>query len=286
MVEKVSYLLVRSFIFFVGVLPKNWVYVFIKQLSLSFYHISKRRREITINNLKNAFPNMNEKEITELSKDVFKELSKSISEILFMLADRFEIDAAVVNKEEALLALKKLDAKYPGARVVITAHFSNWELAAHFLAKHGYPMLAVGREGDNSLIDQNITIPFREKYANRSVYKKRAAISMMKTLKRGEIVGVLIDQKVDSKEGVKVKFFDRDVYTTSIVATMKNKLGVTVVPIFLPRVGDGKYKLIVGDPIEEAGDIVKMTQAYSDIIEKVIREYPSQWFWMHNRWKV
>jgi KDO2-lipid IV(A) lauroyltransferase len=67
---------------------------------------------------------------------------------------------------------------------------------------------------------------------------------------------------------------------------MKQKLNVMVVPIFLPRVGRGKYKLIVGDPIKENSDIVTMTQCYNDAIEEVVRAYPEQWFWMHNRWKV
>lgn len=284
--ERIAYMTIRSFIFVSGILPKIWVYFFIKHLSLLFYFLSKRRRNITINNLQKSFPEKSKEEIHTLSKEVFIELSKTISEILFMLAGKFDIDAAVINKDEALLALKKLDEVYSGGRIVITAHFSNWELAAHFLAKHGYPMLAVGREGDNKIIDQKLTIPFREKYGNRSVHKKRAAISIMKTLKRAEIVGVLIDQKVNSKEGVKVKFFDRDVYTTSIVATMQEKLDIMILPIFLPRVGDGQYKMIIGDPIKNSGDISAMTQSYNDVMEKIIRKYPSQWFWMHNRWKV
>jgi KDO2-lipid IV(A) lauroyltransferase len=105
-------------------------------------------------------------------------------------------------------------------------------------------------------------------------------------LKRGETVGVLIDQKSDAKKGVKVKFFGRDVYTASIVAVMKEKLDVAVVPIFLARVGEGKYELIVNDPVKKTGDIVQMTQAYNDKMEKIVRKYPSQWFWMHNRWKI
>ena len=284
--EKFAYFLLRSFIVVSGILPKSWVYFFIKQVSLLFYHVSKRRREITISNLQKAFPEKNKDEVLKLSKEVFIALSKTISEILFMLADKFDIDVAVINKEEALAKLQSLEKKNTIGRIVITAHFSNWELAAHFLAKHGYPMLAVGREGDNNLIDQQLTIPFREKYGNRSVYKKRAAISIVKALKRDEIVGVLIDQKVDAKEGVKVTFFNRDVYTTSIVATMKDKFDVQVVPIFLARVGEGKYRLIVGDPIGEKSDIVTMTQTYNDAIEEIVREYPEQWFWMHNRWKV
>ena len=267
-------------------MPKTLLYRFCKLLTLSFYYLSKRRRYITKENLQQAFPDMSPDAVKKLSKEVFVELSKTIAEILFMLANRFDVDEAVVNTKSASEALKALQERYPNGQIVMTAHFSNWELAAHFLSKHGHTMLAVGREGDNRLIDQNMTIPFRERYGNRSVYKKRAAIAIVKALKRGEIVGVLIDQKVNSSEGVKVKFFGRDVYTTSLIATMKNRLDVAVIPIFLPRVAEGKYELLIGDPVEVRGDVAEMTQAYNDVMEEVIRQYPAQWFWMHNRWKV
>ena len=281
-----GYLTVKSFIFFSALLPKSFVYYFFRILTLTFYYLSKRRRDITKDNLQQAFPSKSEQEIDTLSIEVFTELSKTIAEILFMLSDRFDIDKAIMNQELALEKLSSIKKAHPQGWIIMTAHFSNWELAAHLLAKHGYPMLAVGRAGDNPLIDQKITIPFREKYGSRSVYKKNAAISIFKTLKRGDIVGVLIDQKVQESEGVKVKFFGRDVYTTSIVATMKDKLDIVVVPIFLARVENGKYNLIVGDPIEERGDKTKMTQAYNNAMEKIIEKYPSQWFWMHNRWKM
>ena len=284
--EKFAYVLIRGFIFIAGTLPKTWIYFFIRQLTLLFYHISKRRREITIGNLREAFPNKSQEEIIILSKEGFSELCKTIAEILFMLSDTFDMDEAVINTESAAKELHTLRKKYPNGQIVITAHFSNWELAAHFLSKHGHKMLAVGRKGDNSLIDQKLTIPFREKYGNRSIYKKRAAIAIVKALKKGDIVGVLIDQKVNSSEGVKVNFFGREVYTTSLIATMKNKFDIIVVPIFLPRLENGKYKLVISEPIEQKGDIVQMTQAYSDTIESIIKAYPSQWFWMHNRWKV
>ena len=284
--DKAAYLFLRSFIFVAGIVPRSWLYASMKGLTLLFYRLVKRRRQITIDNLQQAFPDMPEDEVALLSKTVFVELSQTIAEILLMLAEKFDVDEAVVNAESAAKALKALRERYPNGQIVMTAHFSNWELAAHFLSKHGHTMLAVGREGDNRLIDKKMTIPFRERYGNRSVYKKRAAIAIVKALKRGEIVGVLIDQKVNSSEGIKVKFFGRDVYTTSLIATMKKKLGVAVVPIFLPRIAKGKYELLIGEPVEVCGDVAEMTQAYNDVMEEVIRRYPAQWFWMHNRWKV
>lgn len=280
------YLLIRFCIFLFSMLPKSIIYLFTKVLTLSFYKLSKRRRLITIDNLQYAFPKKSAEEVSILAREVFVELSKTLAEIILMLSDRFDIDEAVVNKDEVLLKLKALRTQYPQGWIMLTAHFSNWELLANFLAKHGYPMLAIGREGDNKLIDKHITIPFREKYGNRAIYKKKAAISILKALKKGDIVGLLIDQKVHKSEGIRVKFFEREVYSTGLVATMKNKLDIEVLPLFIARIADGKYSIIIQDPIREKGDIREMTQNYNDVMQSVITRYPSQWFWMHDRWKV
>ena len=284
--DKVMYYSLKAFLSLTAIMPKSLVYGFMKTLTLSFYTLSKRRREITQDNIQKSFPKLSTLEVKTLSKEVFIELSKTISEILLLITERFDIDDAIENREEALVKLKNLRDAHPEGWVFMTAHFSNWELGAHFLAKYGYAALAIGREGDNKMIDQKIVTPFRQKYGNGSIYKKNAAIAVFKALKRGEIVGILLDQKVNDKEGIKVTFFDRDVYTTSLVATMKKKLDITVVPVFLPRMPNGKYTLLVGDPIENNSNIKEMTQSYNDSIEKIVREYPSQWFWMHNRWKV
>jgi len=282
----IAYGSLKAFIKFSVLFPKSFIYYFMKMLTLTFYHLSSRRRKITIDNLTHAFPSKSKENIEKLSKDVFTELSKTIAEILFMVSGRLSVDDIIVNKDEVLEQLKILKEEHKNGWIFATAHFSNWEIVAQFLAKHGYPMLVIGREGDNRLIDKNITLPLRQKYGNRTAYKKNAAISIFKTLKKGNNVGILIDQKTSKSEGVQTKFFGRDVYTTAVVALMKEKLDVTVVPVFLPRVESGKYKFIVKEPIMESGDTAQMTQKYTDVMEDIIREYPSQWFWMHNRWKI
>jgi KDO2-lipid IV(A) lauroyltransferase len=280
-----EYIFVKTFLFFATILPKFIIYHIMRMLVLAFYHIYKRRREITINNLQQAFPRKSDSEIQLLSKKVYSELSKTIAEILLLITNRFDIDNAIANKEEALSQLAKLKIKYPKGWIFVTAHFSNWELLAKFLAKHGYSMLVIGREGDNKLIDHRITVPFREAYGNTTVYKKKAAVSIFKTLKRGKNVGILIDQKVYPTEAVKVKFFGQNAHTSPLVATMKQKLDIAIIPIFLPRDKDGKYHIEIYDATEYEGDIKEMTQYYNDIMEQVVRKYPAQWFWMHNRWK-
>jgi len=291
--EKIEYALVKILLWLAKVAPRRFIYAFFRTLALLFYNIDGKRREITLSNLSHAFPEKSDDEIDRLAKDVYIALSKTVAEILLLFTDRFDIDSAIVNKDEAVEKLHAIASHSPKGVIVVTAHFSNWELAAHFLAKHGLPMLAVGREGNNKLIDRHITVPFREKYGNRATTKKKAMLAMAKTLRNGESVGLLIDQKSGDVNSAKVDFFGSPAETTLSVAMLKQKFDPMVVPIFIAREADGRYRMIVEDPVDYKADEVEgqeaklaaMTQKYSDAIEAVIRQYPEQWFWMHNRWR-
>ncbi|MEA3490811.1 MAG: lysophospholipid acyltransferase family protein [Campylobacterota bacterium] len=283
---------VKSIIGLAMFLPRRWLYLFMRTISLLFYSLSKRRRNITIDNLAQAFPDMDRSSAERLSREVYIELSKTLSDILLMLAGRLDIDDIVTNREEAIEKLKSLKEKHHNGFIFMGAHFSNWELPPLFASKYGFPMVVIGREGDNRLIDQKIIIPFRTEYGNRAVYKKRAGISMIRELKKGGAVGVLIDQKVNKENGFLVPFFGREAFTTNSIAMMKLKLNPLIIPISMPRISEGRYRLEIGDPIyyraDEADDetlkLLKMTEKYNQSLEEIIKKYPTQWFWMHDRW--
>jgi len=290
--QRLEYIVVRTLLLKVRYFPKSWIYGFFGAVAYLFYHLSKRRRNITISNLQHAFGEMQRDEIVELSKDVYRELSKTLTDILFLVSGRVDIDDMVINKDEAITKLKDLKANYHNGFIFMGAHFSNWELPPLFASKYGFPMVVIGREGDNRLIDHNIVIPFRSRYGNRAVYKKRAGIAMVKELKSGGAVGALIDQKVNKSNGFLVEFFGREAFTTHSIAMTKLKLNPAIIPISMPRVSNGKYRLDIGDPIEYIADevstqeerLLKMTKRYNEKLEEIISEYPSQWFWMHDRW--
>jgi KDO2-lipid IV(A) lauroyltransferase len=289
--EKIEYALVKLFLGLAKIVPRRLIYRFFRFISLLLYRLDRKRRELTILNLSRAYPDKSADEIEALSKKVYTELSKTVSEILLMFVERFDIDSAVVNKEETITTLERLRHNSPKGIIAMTAHFSNWEILAHFLAKHGLPMLVIGREGNNKLIEDRITTPFRQKYGNDTAFKKGSMMTMVKRLKKGGNVGILIDQKSGEQGSVKVPFFGEPAETTLSIATLKEKLDPLVVPFFIARVGEGQYRIIIEDPIEYEGEeegeakLEKMTQQYNEVMESVIRQYPEQWFWMHNRWR-
>lgn len=294
MKDAIEYYLIKGLIYLLGVLPKKLIYKITYLIAMVTFKFEKRRSKLTVKNLTLAFPDKNKDEIYSLAKKSYESLSITLAEIIMMFNDRLDIDSMINDKEWILQALEKYTKNKKNGVLIITAHFSNWELAAQFLPQNGYPMTAIGRKGNNTLIEENITLPFREKYGNKNIHKKNAIIKLVKTLKSNGYAGLLIDQKASGSSSVKTKFFDKEVDTTSAVATLKLKFDPIILPIFVARQKDGKYSCVIYDPVEynaleienEEEKIEKITQKYNDIIEDVIRQYPEQWFWMHNRWRL
>ncbi|MDM5262933.1 lysophospholipid acyltransferase family protein [Sulfurovum sp. XTW-4] len=292
--EKIEYAFVRLFLWLAKIAPTSFIYMMMKALTLLVYHVDKKRRHLTITNLAMAFPEKTPQEIVILSKEVYRELSKTITEILLMFTGKFDIDNAIKNREEVKEKLQELAQNSPHGIVFMTAHFSNWELMAHFIAKNGLPMIVIGRKGNNRLIESNITTPFREKYGNSAASKDKAMLSMMKKLKAKGNVGLLIDQKSGGSHSAKIDFFGKPAETTLSVASLKLKLDPLIVPVFVVRGSDGLYELVINAPVEYVADEIEdqqkkleaMTLKYNQAIEDVVRKYPSQWFWMHNRWRL
>lgn len=294
MKETIEYYALKSLIWIVGFLPNSAVYSIVKSIAKLFYKYEKRRSTLTKKNLKLAFPNKSEDEIEKLAKEAYESLAITVAEIVLMINDKLDYESLINNKEETLKKLKKYTKDAKNGVIIITAHFSNWEFAAQFLPLNGYPMIAVGRKGNNKLIEKNFTTPFRERFGNKNVHKKEAMINIVKALKSSKNVGLLIDQKSGGKSSIKAKFFGVDADTTTSIATLKLKYNPVILPIFMPRDEQGKYTPLIIEPVEYLAQeeidkekkIALMTQRYNDIFEELIKEYPQQWFWMHNRWRL
>ena len=294
MKNNIEYYVVKFFVWVISFLPNKTVYNTLKFIAKLFFKFEKRRSSLTKRNLKLAFPNKNDDEIYNLAKKSYESLAITLAEIILMINNKLNIDELITGKDETLEKLKKYTKNRKNGVVIITAHFSNWELAAQSLPLNGYPMIAIGRRGNNRLIEDNFTTPFRERYGNKNVFKRNAMINIIKGLKADKNVGLLIDQKAGGKNSIKANFFGTPADTTTSIATLKLKYNPIILPIFMPRMSDGRYKTIVCEPVEYAAEEVNdknekielITQKYNDIFEEVIKKYPEQWFWMHNRWRL
>ena len=173
------------------------------------------------------------------------------------------------------------------------AHFGNWELAAdsHFAALKACRSLSIVLWtilSLNNLVAYGCGPP----PAIRLVPKERAMRQMLRSLKKNEILGIMIDQNMAWQEGVFVDFFGRPACTTNGLALLALHTEAPVIPGYIVRLENGKYRLVIKEEMEiirtgdEDADILINTQNFTRVIEDTVREYPDQWLWIHQRWKT
>lgn len=258
-------------------------------LFMIFYHLDSRRRLITLHNLQRSFPEKNYREIIKIAKGSYRHFAIVAAEFPDMPSITKENAhkwVAVEGYENYLAA----NAKGKGI-LSIVAHFGNWELLPVGIPLYARPIHIVYRPLDNKIID-NVVEYVRTMNGNSLIPKGGSGRKIIELLKQNQIIGVLSDQNVDTYEGVFVDFFGRPACTGVGLAVMAMRSGAPVIAIFPARQKSGRYKVIVKPPIEAVrtgnyeADLVFNTQRFTKIIEEIVREYPEQWFWFHQRWKT
>lgn len=177
---------------------------------------------------------------------------------------------------------------YGRGAVIATAHAGNWELLGAALAMHGFPLIAVAQKQTNEQMDRFIN-EYRT-MAGMHVTYKTGVREMIRMLGQGKIIGLLMDQHA-GRDGVWVDFFGRQASTATGAAALARMKGAPIVPAFITEKPDGTHTVLLHpivwpDKTEvKDEDIRQTTQRLTTIIEAHIRQYPQEWFWLHNRWK-
>jgi KDO2-lipid IV(A) lauroyltransferase len=175
--------------------------------------------------------------------------------------------------------------------LVFSGHFGHWELIALLQHRLGYPMAMVASPLENPLFNR-LLVDLREQGGNRVIPKRSAARAVLRTLRDGQAVAILIDQNVRGEGGIFVDFFGVPASTTPALATLSLKSGAPILPVFSYPMPDGRLLIRYREPLRPArsgalsDDIHALTSACTQLLEKEIRRRPDLWLWMHNRWRT
>lgn len=170
--------------------------------------------------------------------------------------------------------------------LIATAHFGNWELSAFAHALMTAPMQVVVRPLDNARLDDFVE-QRRALSGNRIISKREAAREILRALKNGESVGILVDQNTAMEEGVFVDFFDSKACAGAGFAKLAHHSGAPVIPGYAWwSETERKYVLCFDAEIPMSGDVQTDTQRIHAHLETVIRRHPEQYLWIHRRWKT
>lgn len=243
-----------------------------------------RLRRVGMQNLAMALPERTREEHSRIIDGVFR----SIARVLVSFAKFPRITKANIHDWIRYDGYQHFEeARQSGKGVLFaTAHLGNWELSAFAHALLSEPMHVVVRPLDNQRIDALVESR-RALSGNHLIGKKDFARSILQTLKDNGAVGILVDQNAGLEDGVFVDFFGVPACAGVGFAKFAAHSGAAVIPGFaLWSEKEGKYILKFYPRLPVTGDIPVDTQILHAHLERVIREYPEQWLWLHRRWKT
>ncbi|HEX8826251.1 MAG TPA: lysophospholipid acyltransferase family protein [Archangium sp.] len=283
------YLLVRAALAIVSALPLGLA----RGLGAGFgrfaFAVAGGERRKALKSLARAFPEKSDAERHALARASFRHLGMAAFEVGATTSMDQQLERLVRWSDEDRSVLEAALARGKGV-VFISGHVGNWELLARRVARAGYPSQSIAKETTDPRLTALVE-RFRAQGGVRSIWRGQegAARAMLRALKAGEILGLLIDQ--DTKvQSLFVPFFGELAATPRAAADLALRTGAAVVVGFCQREGDG-YRLWMEEVPWRAGedreaDALALTAALSQRIEAAIRRAPEQWVWMHQRWKT
>lgn len=250
--------------------------------------ISKKRTDITFNNIKMAFPDYSVKQCSLICKQAYENLGITLAELLAF---------PVLNKNDFLnyvkfenIELVKRKIEEGRGLIFLSGHFGNWELMAYTAGMaFEMPITIVVKPQRNKLSDKYLN-DFRTHGGNKIVPMGNAARTIINTIRNKEAIALLVDQSADASKDVFVTFFGKLASTYEAPAVIALKYRTPIIIGFAHRQADNTYKVVIEEldfsDLDDSKESVKeLTQRHVKVLEDNIRKNPGLWAWQHKRWK-
>jgi KDO2-lipid IV(A) lauroyltransferase len=259
-------------------------------LGASAFRLLHEEQGKTISNLTIAYgKKKSAAEIAAMAREVWINLGKSGVEFAIKMGqekpDEFFKDLEVRGNEYLQEAFRK------GKGILgLISHMGCWEATAMGLPMLGIPSYAIGKKLGNEKLN-TLLFESRGKKGVPTLARGSSYKTILRTLKENNLIGILIDQDTEVR-GVFVDFYGRPAHTPIGAAMLAMDSGAPVLPMFYLKKEDDTYVFIIEKeiPLVMTGrrrqDMEENTRRFHEVIEKYIKKYPTQWVWMHNRWKT
>lgn len=171
--------------------------------------------------------------------------------------------------------------------ILLTAHLGNWELLGRWVAARGVPLTVVAREPEAPAMATYLR-RMREGAGFAVLNKGESARTLLRVLRRGEAIILLPDQ---NSGDLFLPFFGVPAGTVAGPASLALHTGADLIPCYCVREPDDRYRILTLPALsvvptgDHEADVARIMTEANRVLEGVIRDYPDQWLWLHNRWK-
>jgi len=284
------YLLTRATVVFAQSLSMAQAYALARFFGWVMYSVDKRHRLVGLENLRVAYGDqMTEAQRDQTVRGVYRHFCMMLMEIFHtpkrITLENYREYIKLVGHEPVL---DRLLSQRP--MIMLSGHYGNWEMAGYVFGLFGFPTYSVARTLDNAHLERYL-LSFRERTGQKMIPKSGGYDQIVEVLETNKPLSMLADQDAGQR-GLFVDFFGRPASTHKAIALLAIEHNAPVVVGVARRTGPGfRYELRCAEIIEPGeftggpDDARLLTQRYTSVLEDLIRQDPSQYLWLHRRWK-
>ena len=256
-------------------------------LGTAVYHLLGRYRRVAIKNLALVYgQKKSPAEIVCMAKEVFQNFGETAVEFVKLP----QLDWEETKRLAVVEGQEHLDAAMAMGRgvLLISGHFGNWEFMSRYVTLLGHKINVVVRDARDPVATK-LLADTREGYGVNVLYRGSSARTIYALLKKNQMVGLLPDQNAAD---VFVPFFGFPTGTVNGPAALHLMTKAPILFVWCTRRADGRFHIVAEPPVmfpatkDRDADIAAITALINARLEARIRENPTQWLWLHDRWKA
>ncbi len=272
--------------------PRRPVVALGRALGWLAYHLSPKQRRYALTNLDIAFHETKTRaEKARIARASFQNFGGTMLGLFWSpRLNREVVDRLVDCNPKHIERVHEIQARGKGI-VFLTFHYGDWELLGLATGFYGVPLTVVMDNMRNVALE-NVLKRLRGQSGHRIITEHNAAPALLKTLKRGGNIALLIDLNAPvTRGGVWLKFFGMPVFNNSAAAALSLHTGATIVCAVATPLPGGRAHIVYGAEIEFTptghyeDDVRALSQKCLDFCENLVRERPEYWLWSYKRWK-
>ena len=241
-----------------------------------------KSKKIVNNNLKIFFEKNSKFKKDEIIKNMWKNYGMTFIEYIFL--DNFfkkKTEVEVIGEINLADVIRENNPV-----IFISGHFANFELMSMEITKKNISLATIYRPLNNIFLNPFMEY-LRKKYICKNQIKKgiNGVKEAIEFIKQKYSIALMIDQRVS--EGEKIRFFGQPALTTTLPAQIATKYKMKIIPVFIERLTNNKFKIEFQKEIDPKNfeNKLDLTKKLNEVLENMIVRNPNQWIWTHNRWK-
>lgn len=259
------------------------------RLGDAWWRLAGRRRAESEAAVRRSICGVDAAEARRVVRDMFRLLGMNVAESLWLTPDRLPNFVRERVRMEGMDYASRVQERGVGG-LILTAHLGNFDLLCCAAPVIGFPLAIVAKQMRDVAVDEWIRSRW-SRFGVQVLPPRNSIRDCIRTTRAGRFLGFMLDQNMTRDEGVFVQFFGRLACTTNGLAVLAAYTGAPVLPAFIHRESPNRHCLQVLPPLDppagrDADALRDATQRYTRVIEDQIRAHPSQWIWLHRRWRT